>query len=543
MASFNSLPPEIVVDRIVPFLGCADVAVLAQVNRTLRAHLWRVRVVHLRSPFLEKYLDSRAFRAKFASFLPVDRLYLKTQGSPEPLTDLAAFAGVHTADLVSGPVIGTTDLSPLCGVHSVTLWFNLDITPIIDLTPLSQAHSLSIGGVSDRVAILPIANVPRIHFMTFECVDLSPLQNHRPLSVSIDNGNGHLADVSALSCAKEVFIAVCKDIVDYSPLSLIRSVTLGPHDATTLPHALGSVHTLILEEWRYLRDVSVVRSVHTLIAASSCLADVSSLRGVHTLQCRINNIDISPLQSAHALYLDGINVRGLSSLGHVHTLEFQGDPVDKADFLALGGVRHLSIVQSDQLAYVSHLRDVQKLSIYHCHRVADVSSLGGLYWLRIWSRALRDVSSLGRVHTLDLSNCVSISDVSALTSVHTLSLEGCTHVQDVSCLGGVYNLNLNRTSVSDVSALGRVRILSLAECPIEDVSSLGAVHELNISYCRQVRDCSALGRVHTLNLSGTAVVDVSALGGVHTLDISFSLAVDVSALGRVRLKKNWGGRC
>ena len=50
---------------------------------------------------------------------------------------------------------------------------------------------------------------------------------------------------------------------------------------------------------------------------------------------------------------------------------------------------------------------------------------------------IRDVSALGGVHTLDLSECTGISDVSALGGVHTLDLLECTGISDVSALGGV----------------------------------------------------------------------------------------------------------
>ena len=46
-----------------------------------------------------------------------------------------------------------------------------------------------------------------------------------------------------------------------------------------------------------------------------------------------------------------------------------------------------------------------------------------------------DVSALGGVHTLDLSNCKNVSDVSALGGVHTLDLRLCVNVSDVSALG------------------------------------------------------------------------------------------------------------
>lgn len=40
-------------------------------------------------------------------------------------------------------------------------------------------------------------------------------------------------------------------------------------------------------------------------------------------------------------------------------------------------------------------------------------------------RRVVDVSTLGAVHTLNLTCCIAITDVSALSSVHTLDLSYC----------------------------------------------------------------------------------------------------------------------
>eukprot|EP01137_Pigoraptor_chileana_P023211 Opistho-2@89161 len=120
-ASFSALPPELVLAHVVPYLGSAHIAVLAKVNRTIRAHLWRVRLLYLWPRLLNKYLLDPAFRSEFASFLPVDRLCLSieapTTGAVEtPLTDLSPFAGAHTANLwnpgLPGPSIGTGSVIP-----------------------------------------------------------------------------------------------------------------------------------------------------------------------------------------------------------------------------------------------------------------------------------------------------------------------------------------------------------------------------------------------------------------------------------------------
>jgi len=65
----------------------------------------------------------------------------------------------------------------------------------------------------------------------------------------------------------------------------------------------------------------------------------------------------------------------------------------------------------------------------------------GLTLKRLYPHFL-DVSALGGVHTLDLSDCRGVVDVSALGGVHTLDLSDCHGVVDVSALGGVLTLDL-----------------------------------------------------------------------------------------------------
>jgi hypothetical protein len=93
------------------------------------------------------------------------------------------------------------------------------------------------------------------------------------------------------------------------------------------------------------------------------------------------------------------------------------------------------------------------------------------------------------------------------------------------------SLNISWTNITDVSALGRVHTLMLSNCQkISDVSALGRVHTLDLSFCSLITDVSALGGVHTLDLTLCSLItDVSALGGVHTLHLSHCSGVtDVS---------------
>ena len=49
---------------------------------------------------------------------------------------------------------------------------------------------------------------------------------------------------------------------------------------------------------------------------------------------------------------------------------------------------------------------------------------------RFCDSGITNVSSLGNVHTLNLSRCRGITDVSSLGNVHTLTLSGCEGITD-----------------------------------------------------------------------------------------------------------------
>ena len=95
-------------------------------------------------------------------------------------------------------------------------------------------------------------------------------------------------------------------------------------------------------------------------------------------------------------------------------------------------------------------------------------------------------------------NVPSVSDVSALGNIYTLNLSNCGGVYDVSALRrGIYSLDLSGCGgVRDVSPLGKFHILNLFYCcGINDVSALGGVHTLDLSNCDWVSDVSALRRL------------------------------------------------
>jgi hypothetical protein len=139
------------------------------------------------------------------------------------------------------------------------------------------------------------------------------------------------------------------------------------------------------------------------------------------------------------------------------------------------------------------------LSSFDANRYIDVSTLGNVNTLTMGRygisdisciNGIRDVSALGGVHILSISNCIDISDVSALGSVHILTISSCPGIEDVSALGNVHTLRLRDChGIRDVSMLGNVNTLVIHSCDeIRDVSGLDNVPTLDIKKCRRLRD-------------------------------------------------------
>jgi hypothetical protein len=112
-----------------------------------------------------------------------------------------------------------------------------------------------------------------------------------------------------------------------------------------------------------------------------------------------------------------------------------------------------------------------------------------------------DVSSLGRVYSLDLSCCENVSDVSALGNVHILKLNHCARVLDVSSLSNVRELQLEGFKGYSLLGLENVEILFLSDSAfISDISPLTKVKELFVEQCFQISHFHDLQEVQTLGI-------------------------------------------
>ena len=103
---------------------------------------------------------------------------------------------------------------------------------------------------------------------------------------------------------------------------------------------------------------------------------------------------------------------------------------------------------------------------YIISRVTDPSkhiSLN-LIWCSI---RITDVSSLGNVHTLDLSYCTGITDVSSLRNVHTLYLSDCEKISDMGSLGNVNKVYVPYSYYTDVADMNFLRNVNIVPKPIQ----------------------------------------------------------------------------
>lgn len=215
------------------------------------------------------------------------------------------------------------------------------------------------------------------------------------------------------------------------------------------------------------------------------------------------------------------------------------------------------------------LKNAIKLDFSQYQQIKDVSMLGRVHTLDLSSChgiTNESISKLGGVHTLDLSYCPNITDVSHLGTVHTLLLNHCPFItnESVSKLGGVHHLELRYCSqitneaiktlgnvdtldlhgcvrISDVSQLTGVKTLDLTETSVSNVDALANAHRLKLENCKNVSDVSKLGNVKNLDLSWcNGVKDVSMLTNVKLLDLSFCDNVSqssINVLDGVKIKR------
>eukprot|EP01137_Pigoraptor_chileana_P003585 Opistho-2@43906 len=118
-ATFSSLPIEVILCHVVPFLSNKDLASFAGVNSRLRWVLKQVHVYSLNHESSAQYWWSAAFRNAVWADIPRERLKLDLFRVQIVDGDLSVLGGVHSLDLSN--CYGVLNVSTLGGVHSLTL--------------------------------------------------------------------------------------------------------------------------------------------------------------------------------------------------------------------------------------------------------------------------------------------------------------------------------------------------------------------------------------------------------------------------------------
>eukprot|EP01136_Pigoraptor_vietnamica_P023086 Opistho-1_new@74838 len=366
VATFNSLPREVVLYHIVPYLPNADICRLCQVNSALRRLLSNERILNLWSLYEREYLRDAEFRREFSKWLPRDRLLLTAFVRR---TNLEAFEGIHTADLVDRSVahfLPHIRGVPVVRCGTIGAGVSLDaladatviLTDVLDVraalpsfTRLREfrCNRVRSGPAQDHKAldldVTPFATVETLELQSVR--DLSPLR--RPRRVLL-RGCPNLVDLSPLASAQSVKLVDCPRVVDYSPLSALRSVAVIHSRLAAVPAALSRVRRLDFTGSSVLVDVAAAANAHTLILRNcDRLGYVSMLGGVHHLDLSFgpdvkNGVrrDVRTLGRVHTLVLTRNVAENTAGLGGNHFLDlrvsqFLGD----TDFSALSRVHTL----------------------------------------------------------------------------------------------------------------------------------------------------------------------------------------------------------
>lgn len=198
--------------------------------------------------------------------------------------------------------------------------------------------------------------------------------------------------------------------------------------------------------------------------------------------------------------------------------------------------------------FISPSREYYKNTIFREKIDRLVSALDAELYVNLTTdihHLVSDTSSLKKVHTLTLSNCLRLTNVKHLSKLHTLTLDSCNNSIDLSplknlnkltvlhcknarginMLGEINELNLNGSTnmLTNINSLKNVQKLNISGSPhITDVSDLKNVHTLSMKNCNNVVDVSDLGNVYDLDIgSCDGITNISNLRNVHKLDISY----------------------
>jgi hypothetical protein len=192
-------------------------------------------------------------------------------------------------------------------------------------------------------------------------------------------------------------------------------------------------------------------------------------------------VDLSCLVKVEELEIRGLNLTNYHKLQQLKKASFSHCTFSEGESSSSSDVSSLSVsILEMNLDIISALNEVPILKISYCRNLSGWSSLGKNRELCIEPcDRLGDVSHLGNVERLSLRKF--IGNLSPLQNVVILDLSHSFNLTDVSCLteSAVKDLNLFWCSkVSDISMLRKVKKLNISFCSRIDLSGLLSLTEL-----------------------------------------------------------------
>eukprot|EP01137_Pigoraptor_chileana_P007228 Opistho-2@52537 len=146
MASFSSLPIEVLVTGVFPLLDQWDAIALSQTNSILRSHLRKLCIFRLTDKWSRLFYEDEGFRSRVLGVISRHLLAIRLDFESysdhhggSGVVDVSALGGVHTLNL-SG-CKGVVDVSALGGVHTLNL---SDCSGVVDVSALGGIHTLDL---------------------------------------------------------------------------------------------------------------------------------------------------------------------------------------------------------------------------------------------------------------------------------------------------------------------------------------------------------------------------------------------------------------
>jgi hypothetical protein len=186
-------------------------------------------------------------------------------------------------------------------------------------------------------------------------------------------------------------------------------------------------------------NVSSLRIIEEATFSYINLLNYHTLSHLQSLSISYTNsiADVSCFKSIKKLgFIECPNITDESSLRDVRDLQLsrcQG----VTDVSALGRVYSLNLMYSNSFRDISALNRFRTLNLSECLQVDDVSSLTNVYDLHLYRFQGSYLSSLRSVERMELWHCPNIIDITMLTTLKELAIY---HCPQILCFHGLSNL-------------------------------------------------------------------------------------------------------